>query len=418
MKYGLIGKTLKHSFSKQIHEKIAPYTYELCELCEHELQSFLEKRDFCAINVTIPYKEAVLPYLDEIDENAKSIGAVNTIVNRDGRLFGYNTDFFGLCAQIKRSKIEIQGKKVLVLGTGGTSRTACAVCSHLGARQVLRVSRSERDGAISYAQAKELHTDAQVIINTTPVGMYPNADGVDGEMSTAIDISDFPSLCAVVDVVYNPLRTDMILCAKNRSLAAEGGLYMLVSQAVAAYGLFFDTAVDDDMCEKIYTKIESQKENIVLVGMPSSGKSTVGKLIAKMLDRPFYDTDDEIVRARNCSISEIFENEGESAFRDLESKVIKELSSLGGVVIATGGGAVLRDENVRRLRRNGRIYFLDRPLRELVPTSDRPLAADKTAIEKRYKERYDIYKGWCDCRICEFSSENATAHSILEDFEK
>ncbi len=418
MKYGLIGEHLPHSFSKEIHAKIADYSYELCELTPEEIDPFMRKRDFFAINVTIPYKERVIPYLDEINESAKKIGAVNTIVNKNGKLYGYNTDFLGLCDLIEKNGIEIKGKKVIILGTGGTSNTARAVASHLGATKLLVVGRAAKDGCISYEDAKQNHTDAQVIINTTPCGMYPYADGTQERASRAIDISIFPRLEAFIDAVYNPLRTDSVLDAKERGLKADGGLYMLVSQATAAYEFFTDSKISRERNIEIYKATVAEKENIVLVGMPGSGKSTVGATLAKSLGRALYDSDEEIVKKAKMPITEIFAKRGEQYFRDLEAEVIRELSAHSGVVISTGGGVILRKENIRCLRRNGRIYFLDRPLDDIIPTSDRPLALDREAVKKRYNERYGIYCSVCDCRITDFSSVEATAQKIREDFYK
>ena len=416
MKYGLIGEHLVHSFSREIHSKIAPYSYELLELERDEVAPFLLKRDFNAINVTIPYKETVIPYLDEIDVFAKKIGAVNTIVNKNGRLYGYNTDFYGMCELIRKNRVSLRGKKVLVLGTGGTSQTAQAVASHLDAGEIVVVSRSEREGCVSYEKARAIHRDAQIIINTTPCGMYPRADGSEQMSARPIDVSDFASLEAYFDAIYNPLRTNCILDALARGIVADGGLYMLVAQATAAYELFMDEKIDEEKNMQIYKEIAREKENIVLVGMPGSGKSTVSKVLATRLDRRAYDTDALIVERAGMPIPEIFEKYGEAHFRDLESEIIAELSSESGVIISTGGGAVLRKENIHRLRRNGRIYFLDRPLRYIKPTPDRPLSMDREALEKRYNERYDLYCSSSDCVITDFDSIEKTAQAVMGDF--
>ena len=418
MKYGLIGEHLTHSFSREIHAKIAPYQYELLELARDEVAPFLKKIDFNAINVTIPYKETVIPYLDEIDEAAKKIGAVNTIVNKNGKLYGYNTDFFGMCELIFKNGVQINEKKVLILGTGGTSQTAQAVTAHLGAREIIVVSRVERDGYVSYKNAVRNHSDAQVIINTTPCGMYPYADGTDEKPSRPIDISLFENLEAYLDAIYNPLRTDCTLDAKKKGIVADGGLYMLVSQATAAYELFTDTRLAPEKNIQIYNEVVSEKENIVLVGMPGSGKTTVASALAEKLSRTVYDTDALISEKAGMPISQIFEKYGEQYFRDLESETVRELSSKSGVVISSGGGAVLREQNVHRLKRNGKIYFLDRPLEDIIPTSDRPLSSDKEALKKRYEERYSIYCSCCDCRITGFDSIKNTAEEIIGDFYK
>ena len=411
MKYGLIGEKLSHSFSKAIHESLADYEYELVEIERNKLCEFLKKREFSAINVTIPYKEEVIPNLDCVDEMAREIGAVNTVVNKDGKLFGYNTDFFGMSELIKHAKIEIKDKKVLILGSGGTSKTASAVVRSLGAKEVQKVSRSARDGAISYEDAYEKYSDADVIINTTPSGMYPSIEGM------PIYIDKFSCLSGVIDAVYNPLRTALVCKAKEKGIAAEGGLYMLVAQAVRASEIFLDTKYDDDTINKIYSKMLKDKENIVLSGMPGSGKSTIGKLLAERLGREFIDLDEAIVKREGREITEIFVEGGESLFRDIETKAVRETAIVSGAVIATGGGAILRDENVRLLKQNGRIYFLDRPIEQLVPTSDRPLASSRDAIINRYNERFPRYKATCDFHLKTDGVAEHAAENIIEDFE-
>lgn len=410
MKYGLIGERLSHSFSKEIHEALGGYEYEIVEIAREELDAFMKKRDFTAINVTIPYKEAVIPYLDYVSDQAREIGAVNTIVNREGRLFGYNTDFSGMTDLINKAKIEIKGKKALVLGTGGTSKTATAVLSALGARETILVSRSERDGAITYTEALEKHSDADVIVNTTPVGMYPNIDGL------PLDLSEFPRLSGAVDAIYNPLRTRFVQLAEEREANAEGGLYMLVAQGVRASEIFLGREYPEGTSEKLYEKILRSKENIVLSGMPASGKTTVGRLLAERLDRPFIDLDEEIVKTAGKPITEIFAEGGESLFRDIEAKVIQNVAKISGAVIATGGGAILRDENVRLLKQNGRIYFLDRPIEQLLPTEDRPLASNADAIAKRYNERYERYLSTSDVRVENGGTAEDAADIIGGDF--
>jgi shikimate dehydrogenase len=417
MQYGCIGEHLGHSFSAEIHALLADYKYEICEVARDSLDDFMRRRDFCGINVTIPYKQAVIPYLYYVDESAKAIGAVNTIVNREGKLYGYNTDVYGMTALINRIGIDMQGKKVAVLGTGGTSKTARAVSSALGAREIIRVSRQAGDGLISYDELYRSHTDVEVIINTTPCGMYPYADGGADRVATPVDVSRFPALCGVVDAVYNPLRTNLILDARDRGIPSEGGLYMLVAQAVRASEIFLDTVYPDDVCESVYGRILKSKENVVLCGMPSSGKSTVGRLLSERLSRSFVDTDEVIVDVEKCQITDIFRERGEKAFRDIESEAVRAVSEKSGAVIATGGGAILRDENVRRLKRNGCLVFLDRPLSELIPTSDRPLASDREAIEKRYNERYPRYNSVADIVIAVDTDACGVADKIIKELE-
>ncbi len=409
MKYGCIGERLGHSFSKEIHNRLFPYEYELKEIPKDQLSAFMTARDFCAINVTIPYKEAVIPFLDEISDIARQIGAVNTIVNRNAKLYGDNTDYAGMRAMLAHAGIVLADKKVLVLGSGGTSKTALAVAQSLGCREVYRVSRTDKDGCITYETAYAQHTDAQVILNTTPCGMYPKV----GE--SAIDLAPFDTLEGVADAVYNPLRSQLIVDAVSRKIPATGGLYMLVAQAVFAAEKFTGQTVEKTAIDRVYNELVSKKQNIVLVGMPSSGKTTVGKALSKQCSMPFVDTDEYIVDREGQAIADIFKTMGENVFRDKESAAIKEVSMQQGVVIATGGGAVLRHENVSLLKGNGRVYFLDRPLEALTATADRPLSADRDALAARYRERYPLYCAACDRRIVSPATPQQAVDEILED---
>ena len=410
MKYGCIGEHLGHSFSREIHRRLSDYEYELCEVERDALDGFMQKRDFKAINVTIPYKEAVIPHLYEIDGSAKAIGAVNTVVNRDGKLYGYNTDFYGMSELIRHAGVEIEGKKVAILGTGGTSKTARAVIASLGAGEILTVSRTAGNGAIDYESLHRAHTDVEVIINTTPVGMFQDSDGV------AVELASFPRLSGVIDAVYNPLRTRLVMEARARGAAAEGGLYMLVAQAVRASEIFLDCTYPEGTTEKIFREMMAEKENIVLIGMPASGKTTVGRLLSDMTWREVVDIDELVVSEVGYDIPTIFEREGEGAFRLYEERAITGVATCTGIIIATGGGAILNAKNIERLRRNGRVYFIDRPLEYLIPTADRPLSQTKEAIERRYRERYSIYSQLCDVRIDADCSAEEVAEKIMEDF--
>ena len=410
MTYGCIGERLGHSFSKEIHNKIADYPYELCEVAKDELDRFAIERDFTAINVTIPYKELIIPHLYYIDEHARLIGAVNTVVNRDGRLYGYNTDFFGMSELLRHAGISVAGKKVCILGTGGTSKTSYAVCTALGAREVIKVSRNASKEAIDYEMLVGEHPDAEIIINTTPVGMYPQSEGV------PVDISVFSKLCGVIDAVYNPLKTKLIREAEKRGIPAEGGLYMLVAQAVRASEIFLDKKYDESIIDKVYSDIVREKENIVLIGMPASGKTTVGRILEALTSRPLVDTDEAVSSDAGKSIPEIFAEEGEAAFRKAEAEAVKRFSEKNGQIIATGGGVVLNPVNIDRLSQNGRIFFIDRPIADLVPTEDRPLSSTKEAIEARYRERYSLYLNAADVRIDASENAEAVAKKILGEF--
>lgn len=404
-KYGCIGKKLTHSFSKEIHARLADYEYELIELDEGEIENFFTQKDFAAINVTIPYKQTVIPYLYSVSAIAERIGAVNTIVNQDGRLYGYNTDYYGMKALIERTGIVLNGKKVLILGTGGTSRTAQVVAADMGASSIRIVSRRKTDTYITYEEAAKVHADTQVIINTTPAGMYPDCD------ARPMDISVFHSLEGVIDAVYNPLSTNLVLDARNRGIKAEGGLYMLVMQAVVAVQRFLGTEIPKTTADSVYASVYASKENIVLTGMPGSGKSTIGKSL-HIDGFTFVDTDEEVEKRCGCPIKQLIHSRGEQYFRDLESEVIRDVSACGGRIIATGGGAVLREENVRCLRRNGKIFFLNADIRRLCATDDRPLSDTEEKLQKLYAERMGIYQSTADVVVPDMRTPDEEAKWI------
>ena len=410
MEYGCIGERLGHSFSKEIHNALTSYEYSLKELKREELPEFFKNKDFKAINVTIPYKQNVIEYLDWISDEAKSINAVNTIVNRNGKLYGYNTDFYGLKALIERENVSLKGKKVAILGSGGTSNTAFAVANHLKALSVLKVSRNKKDGYITYEELYDIYSDCEIIINTTPCGMFPKT-GV-----SAVDLEKLSKVEAVFDAVYNPLSSKLILDAKAKNITAVGGLYMLVSQAAYAVEKFIEAPVDNHKVEEIFQGLYKQKMNIALIGMPASGKTSVGKLLSEKLNKTFVDCDDEIVKNENKDITEIFKEFGEAYFRNVEKSVVKAVSMLNAQVISTGGGAVLNPENIENLKANSRIYFLDRPLDMLITTSDRPLSSNRADLEKRYNERYKLYKSVADVIVDGSKTVEEVAKIIEEDF--
>lgn len=392
MKFGCIGEKLGHSFSVEIHEKLGLYDYTLMPVPRDELHEFMTRRDFDGINVTIPYKRDVIPYLAEISDEAKLCGAVNTIVKRDGALYGYNTDFAGMRDMLAFGGIEIRGKNVLILGSGGTSGTAKKLCDALGAARAELVSRGGKDGCITYEEAYG-RRDTQVIINATPCGMYPNAG------TSPVDLSRFPLLCGVADAVYNPQKTAFLMAAEALGIPCVGGLYMLVSQALYAAQIWTGRTDLVSLAPSIYEAVRAEKENVILIGMPGAGKSTLGKALAAKLGREFLDSDAVIEAEEQKPIPQIFREVEEKGFRDIESRVIRSLSALRGKVIATGGGAILRKENVEHLRSNGKILFLDAPLETLMPTGDRPLTATASDLKKRYEERYDSYLASADAVI-------------------
>ena len=410
MEYGCIGEHLTHSFSKEIHAQLRDYAYELKEIPMGQLDAFMTRKDFKAINVTIPYKQDVIPFLDQVAETAAAIGAVNTIVNRDGKLYGDNTDFGGMADLIRRTGIDLKGKKVLILGTGGTSKTAMAVAQHLGAASIWKVSRTDKPGVLTRESVLKEHLDAQVLINTTPRGMFSRESGM------AMDPGLFPDLEGAIDVVYNPLRTEFVQKARSMGVPAAGGLYMLVRQAVLASEIFLDTKYPEELTERVYRSIKASKENIVLTGMPGSGKTTVGQLLAQELGRPYLDVDELIREKTGMAPGEIIAAQGEPAFRDVETDVICAVAERNGCVIATGGGAILRRENVDLLRRNGKLFFLDRPVEQLIPTEDRPLSSTKEAILKRYDERYETYVATADVVILNGDTAEAAAQQVKRSF--
>ena len=411
IEFGLVGERLGHSFSPEIHSAFANYKYELIEISKDKIDLFFDAKEFKGLNVTIPYKETVIPHLDVIDDAAREIGAVNTVVVRSGKLYGYNTDYIGMRDAILRAGIEFANKKVLICGSGGTSKTAEYTARILGAKEIYRLSRKKTDGCITYDEVYSLHGNTDIIINATPVGMYPNEDGI------PIDISKFKHLSGVFDAIFNPLCTRLVVEARRRGIKSSGGLYMLVAQAAAASEYFTGKAIDRQDVDRVYSSLLKSKLNIVLTGMPSSGKSTVGKALATALGKKFVDLDEMIVEKEGMPIPEIFEKFGEGYFRQSEMSTVKEAASLRGAVIATGGGAVKASENVDALMRNGRIYFLDRSLDKLISTPDRPLSSDRASLEARYLERIDIYNSACDVKIDSDGSISEAVASILNDFE-
>lgn len=400
MEYGLIGEHLGHSFSKEIHGRLSERPYELQEIPRDSLAKFLTSREFKGINVTIPYKEAVLPLLDFVSPEARQIGAVNTIVNRDGRLFGYNTDYFGFSALADRLRIDFKGKRVLILGAGGAAKTVAAVAADRSAASVTHaVRRPKAPGQIPLSSlgSESSYKDVipgpkgvipgwtgDLVVNCTPAGMFPH------EEERIIDLGALPQLEGAIDLIYNPLRTDLILDALSRGVPAEGGLYMLVAQAVKARE-YFD-GIPGPAGDDIFESLLRAKRNIVLIGMPASGKSTIGKALSEKTGRPFADTDSLIVQKAGKPIPQIFAEEGEAAFRALESEMIRELSPRTGLVIATGGGAVLDPQNVRRLSRNGLLCFIRRDPERLLSTADRPLSSSREAMLALYESRREAYR--------------------------
>lgn len=383
--YGLIGGKLGHSYSKIIHEQIADYTYELMPLpTEAEARAFMEKRMFAAINVTIPYKQLVIPYCDVVDPKAQAIGAVNTIVNRDGKLYGYNTDYAGFAYLAKAHGVDFAGKTVLILGTGGTHSTVTAVCRDGGAKEILTASRTGKDGALLYSEAMH-RRDVQIVVNTTPCGMYPNVG------QCLIDPKAFPRLEAVLDVIYNPFRTELLLRAEDCGVTAAGGFEMLVAQAVFAAEHFTGKTLDSAaIIPDVSRRLRHELANVSIIGMPGCGKSTVGAALAKRLGKKFVDLDAEIERRTGYTIPDIFAQEGEAAFRRYEADVLADIAKGNSQVIACGGGVIKNPANSRALRQNGPVLWVRRPLERLA-TGGRPLSKGGAALKQLEAERTPLY---------------------------
>ena len=384
MEFALLGEKLGHSFSPQIHRALAGCDYQLLPTPPEAVADLFRRRDFRGLNVTIPYKQTVMPLCDEIDPRAAAIGAVNTVVNRDGRLTGYNTDIDGLIYLARRTGVDMAGKKVVILGSGGTGRTARAAAGELGAAEIVTVSRGGEDNYETLSR----HADAQVLLNTTPVGMYPNC-GV-----SPVSLDAFPHLEGVLDVVYNPLRTALLLEARERGLPCSCGLPMLVAQAWRAEELFTGSAIPAETVEAVLAGLTAQLENVVLIGMPGCGKSTVGRALARRQGRAFLDLDRLIEERAGKSIPAIFAQEGEEAFRTLESWAVREAGARTGCVISTGGGVVTRAENCAPLRQNGVIIHLTRPLDRL-PTAGRPVS-QSTDLQTLWERRRGLYAAFAD----------------------
>ncbi len=398
---GLLGERLGHSFSPQIHKQLGNYSYSLFEKTSDQLEDFLLNGNFQGLNVTIPYKKAVIPYCHKLSEQAQKLGAVNTIVRlSDGSLTGHNTDYFGFRSMAKRLEMDYAGKKVLVLGSGGASNTVCAVMREMGAN-VITVSRS---GENNY-QNLHLHSDCAVIVNATPVGMYPHTG------ASPVDLSLFPNLEAVLDLIYNPLRTKLLMDAQDRGLKTENGLWMLVAQAKESAQWFTGAEISDSVIPEIYRLLQSQMENIILIGMPGCGKSTIGKLVADALHKEFVDADESIEAAAGCSIADIFQQQKETGFRKIETQVLSQLGKRSALVIATGGGCVTRDENLPLLRQNGRIIWIKRDI-HILPTDGRPLSMAND-LSQMYSIRQPMYEKFADLTICNDTSAQDAAAKII-----
>lgn len=405
MQCGLLGRKLSHSYSPQIHASLGDYRYNLYEVEPEDLESFLTKSDFDGLNVTIPYKKAVIDYCDELSPRAKQLGAVNTLVRKNGKLIGHNTDYFGFQSMIEKCGISVTGKKALVLGSGGASATAVAVLTEMGAR-VVTVSRSGPDNY----QNLDRHTDAAIIVNATPVGMYPETE------ESILSLDKFDSLSCVLDLIYNPANTQLLQQAQRRNIPCENGLWMLVAQAKESAEWFTGKHIPYQVIQRIHHCICFEMENIILIGMPGCGKTTVGSLLAQKLNRPFMDADRIIEEKAGISIPEIFATQGEPGFRSLETQVLSEICKISGAVISTGGGCVTRPENYPLLHQNGKIIWLQRNIRNLA-VDGRPLSQVNT-MEDMYMHRRPLYQKFSDCSVDNNTDPMSTVQKILRYFEK
>ncbi len=401
--YGLLGRHLSHSYSPAIHGLLGDYPYRLFEVEPGGLEAFLKSGDFAGLNVTIPYKRGVMPYCAALSPEAEAIGSVNTLLRQpDGSLVGHNTDGAGFRAMVKESGIEVKGAKALVLGSGGASHTVCHVLRELEAAQVVVISRHGEDNYENLSR----HRDAALIVNTTPVGMYPQTE------EAPLSLAGFPQCRGVLDLIYNPARTRLLQEAAQRGIPHLGGLTMLVSQAAAAAGLFTGEPIDPALAREAVKTLRARMENLVLIGMPGCGKTTVGRALAKLLDRPFVDADEELVNIAGTSIPDIFQAEGEAGFRRRESALLGELGKGSGLVIATGGGCVTREENYQSLHQNGVVVFLKRPLEDL-DREGRPLSQGAD-LEAMYRRRLPLYEAFADVTIENKAPAEETAGAIWE----
>ena len=404
MRCALIGEKLSHSYSRLIHKKFGMYSYDLVELPPDNLKEFVEHGGYDAFYVTIPYKSAIIPYIDKVETLAMQKGAINTVCRLGGKTYGYNTDILGMAYMLKRAGIALGGKHVMIFGSGGTGKTAEMLAKKNGAASITVVSRS---GSVNYKNFYELQ-QTQIIINTTPVGMYPYSD-----ISLA-DLSKFRNLEAVADVIYNPMRTRLMLQARELNLKYAGGLYMLVAQAKYSMDIFVKNRHPDEIIEQVYKYLLSRIINIVLVGMPGSGKTSIGKAVARRERRRYVDSDAEIVASEGRAITEIFAEKGEEYFRKKEKQTLFLLGSQNGMVISTGGGAVLDRENYYSLKANGRIYYLEREITDLA-TRGRPLSTGTEALKKLLEQREPLYKAFADVTVENDGDFFSCVDKILED---
>lgn len=396
MKYGLVGERLDYSYSKDIHETLTSYTYDYMEVARKDFRRFMKKKDFKAINVTIPYKKEVVKYLDESCDAVKAMGSCNTVVNKDGKLYGYNTDALGMEEALKHFGFDLEGKTVMILGTGGSAASAGYVSKLYKARKIIYVTRfleKTTTNTILYEDMPKYYNSIDFLFNCTPVGTYPNND------QKPVDISKFRYIQGVMDLVYNPQRTALLMDCEKRGIKYANGLYMLIAQALFAIEKFLDKKINHKAIETIYQSISKQKLNVILIGMPGSGKSTIGRLLGSQMQREFYDMDDLIVDRIHMPIKDYFNMYGEPSFREIEREVAIEVGKNTGVVIATGGGTILDMNNLKALEQNGIMFFLDRDPENIDIDDSRPLTKSKEEVLRIYKERIGLYRKYANYTV-------------------
>ncbi len=404
MKFGLLGGRLGHSFSPQIHAQLADYEYKLYPMPEDEVNGWIKACDLNGFNVTIPYKEKVYALCDELTDRAKKIGCVNTVKKMpNGKIYGDNTDYYGFSYMVKKLGVKIKDRKVLIIGSGGTAKTATAVLTDMGAKKIVILSRKDNT-----PENLKKHSDTDILVNASPVGMYPK----NGE--SPVDLEFFSDCKGIVDVIYNPSLTELIIQGQKRGIPCINGLSMLVAQAKMACEIFTDTNISDGEIDRITKEIEKQTKNLILVGMPGCGKTTAGKNLALLTGKEFVDSDEVIKVTEGKSPSEIIKSEGERVFREIETRVLKQICKESGKIIATGGGAVTIPENHDIMHQNGTVIFLKRPI-EILDKSDRPLSTD---LPNLYKKRLPLYEEFSDAEVEGRESPTETAAAILAAWEE